>query len=150
MGTRWELEPDTAALGHLLDAVTRRLVTYVEELPTRPAFDPVARPGALADSLREPLPEEGADLEPLLDRLFGEVIPSGVNPASPGSLSPRTARPSGATSGAAPTGNSTASRSGAGRHRAGQGTHRGNHSAAGSVVRRSGFRPSASTRHRSG
>src|SRR5262245_49677552 len=65
--------------------VLRRVVAHlatIHEQPVRGDVDAVAA----CRALREPAPEQGADLAPLLDKLFSEWVPRTFNTASPGYL----------------------------------------------------------------
>ena len=62
-----------------------RIVTHIESLPRQPSAD-VAGAAELARSLIEPLPEEGAPFEALLDLLFDRAVPKSFNTAGPGYL----------------------------------------------------------------
>jgi aromatic-L-amino-acid/L-tryptophan decarboxylase len=79
------LEPGPEEMRAMLGAVADRLVHHVEALDRGRAIEPPSArdPG---DLLREPLPEDGSKLDTVLDVLFEQVIPGGVDPASPGSL----------------------------------------------------------------
>ncbi|MAG58898.1 MAG: amino acid decarboxylase [Planctomycetes bacterium] len=68
-----------------MDAVHPRLVAWLESLPDQPSH---ATDGATdrLSGFREALPERPGGLEPLLDRLFGDVIPFSFNTAGPGYL----------------------------------------------------------------
>jgi aromatic-L-amino-acid decarboxylase len=69
----------------MLDAVTERVVDHVASLDAQPVH--ATRGGKkLAALLREPMPERGAPLERLLRLLFGRVLPTSLNTASPGYL----------------------------------------------------------------
>jgi aromatic-L-amino-acid decarboxylase len=62
------LEPDSAELRAQIDAVTRFVIEHLESLPSQPASD-VEGALTLAATFREPAPEEGHPLGPLLERL---------------------------------------------------------------------------------
>ena len=66
-------------------AVLERALAHITTLGEQPACGNVQ---AEADcrALREPAPEDGAALEPLLDRLFDEWVPRSFNSAGPGYL----------------------------------------------------------------
>lgn len=83
---RSPLEPAAEELRAQLSLTTDWLVDYVESLATRPAFDETDLRG-VADLVRKPMPEDGTPLDALLPLIFERLVPSGVNPASPGSLS---------------------------------------------------------------
>ena len=67
------------------DAVLRRVIAHlatIEEQPIRGDVDAAE----LCRALREPAPEQGTTLDPLLEALFDEWIPRSYNTASPGYL----------------------------------------------------------------
>ena len=67
------------------DAVLRRVIAHlatIEEQPIRGDVDAAE----LCRALREPAPEQGTTLDPLLAALFDEWIPRSYNTASPGYL----------------------------------------------------------------
>jgi aromatic-L-amino-acid decarboxylase len=80
-----ELEPDGPEMRRLVAAAMDRIVAHVESLPRQPSVD-VEGAVERARSLREPLPEAGSDLEPLLDLLFDRAVPKSFNTAGPGYL----------------------------------------------------------------
>lgn len=80
-----ELEPGPDAMRAMLAAVTARIVGYIEALPGQAGY--VDGGPRLAERLAEPLPEEGTALAPLLDLVFDELVPTGVNTAGHGCLS---------------------------------------------------------------
>ena len=67
------------------DAVMHRLIEHLATIGEQPVRGDVDAAG-LCRTLREPPPEQGSTLEPLLDSLFGEWIPRSFNTASPGYL----------------------------------------------------------------
>jgi aromatic-L-amino-acid decarboxylase len=69
----------------MADDVVTRCVAHIAALGTQPACGDVDA-AELCRSLREPAPELGVALEPLLDRLFGEWIPRSFTAPSPGYL----------------------------------------------------------------
>jgi aromatic-L-amino-acid/L-tryptophan decarboxylase len=77
------LEPTGDEMRRMIAAATERIVAHIESLPAQRASD-LEGADALARSVAEPLPREGAPLEPLLDRLFGELVPKSLNTAGPG------------------------------------------------------------------
>ncbi len=76
-----ELSPE--AMSELLDRVKEKLIAHIATLPQQAASD-VANGEALADSLREALPQSSYPYNELLDQLFDQVIGTGFNSASPG------------------------------------------------------------------
>ena len=79
------LEYPVAEMRRMADLVVSRALAHVGSLPTQPVLGDV-RAEAFCRALREPVPEGGAVLEPLLDLLFDECIPRSFNAASPGYL----------------------------------------------------------------
>ena len=79
------LEPDGRQMRRLVDEAMTRIVRHIESLPRQPAW---ATEGAAeyARTLVEPIPEEGAPYEQLLDHLFDDCIPRSFNAAGPGYL----------------------------------------------------------------
>jgi aromatic-L-amino-acid/L-tryptophan decarboxylase len=69
----------------MADAVVERCVAHIAALDQAPACGDVDA-AELCRSLRESAPEQGAPLEPLLDRLFDEWIPRSFTAPSPGYL----------------------------------------------------------------
>jgi aromatic-L-amino-acid/L-tryptophan decarboxylase len=67
------------------DAVLRRVVTHLSTIGEQPVRGDVDA-AELCRAMREPAPEQGSALEPLLDALFDEWIPRSYNTASPGYL----------------------------------------------------------------
>jgi aromatic-L-amino-acid decarboxylase len=69
----------------MLDVVAERVIAHIASLPDQPAS--YAEDGReRARALAEPIPELGADLAPLLDRIFDEAVPLSFNTAGPGYL----------------------------------------------------------------
>ena len=69
----------------LVERAAARVIAHVETLPTQPLHR-VAGGKKLAALLEEPIPEQAVPLERALRMLFGRVIPSTFNTASPGYL----------------------------------------------------------------
>lgn len=67
------------------EAALRRVVAHLATLAEQPVRGDVDS-AALCHALREPAPEQGAALEPLLASLFDDWIPRSYNTASPGYL----------------------------------------------------------------
>lgn len=81
------LEPSAAEMRRLVAAALDRIVAHVESLGEQPAaVDDPAGGLALARRLEGPMPEEGAEVEALLDRVFEEAVPHSFNAAGPGYL----------------------------------------------------------------
>jgi aromatic-L-amino-acid decarboxylase len=83
--TSAELELSADEMRRLVRLATERIVAHVESLPRQPSAD-VEGAAELARSLSEPLPEEGAPYEGLLDLLFDRAVPKSFNTAGPGYL----------------------------------------------------------------
>jgi aromatic-L-amino-acid decarboxylase len=79
------LELSTPEMRALVEAALDRIVAHIESLPTQPVSD-TRRGFAVAESLIEPLPEEGSAVSGLLDLLFERAVPPSYNTASPGYL----------------------------------------------------------------
>jgi aromatic-L-amino-acid decarboxylase len=79
------MEPSPDEMRAMLARVSERVIEHVASLPDQPAaYHEGGREGARA--LVEGLPEEGTELDPLLDLLFGDAIPLSFNTAGPGYL----------------------------------------------------------------
>ncbi|MFG0320298.1 MAG: decarboxylase, partial [Planctomycetota bacterium JB042] len=79
------LEPDRATVARWLDAAKELVLDHLDELETAPAG---AAEGALdrLHELVEPLPEDGAELTGLLERVVRDWVPASFNTAGPGYL----------------------------------------------------------------
>ena len=80
-----DLEFTPAQMQAMGDEVLRRVVAHLATIHAQPVRGDVDA-AALCRKLREPAPEDGAELGPLLDALFEEWIPRTFNTASPGYL----------------------------------------------------------------
>ena len=69
----------------MADEVVGRCIAHIAALDRQPACGDVDA-GALCRAMREPAPEQGAALAPLLDQLFRDWIPRSFNAPSPGYL----------------------------------------------------------------
>ena len=84
----YPLEPSPEQMQAMLDKTAERVIEHIASLPSQPAAydeygdDARARVSALAESL----PQQGAELDGLLDLLFREAVPLSYNTASPGYL----------------------------------------------------------------
>jgi len=78
-----EFTPDE--MRRMGEQVLRRVVGFIASLPSQPILGDVDA-AELCRSLREPVPEEGVGLEPLLEHLFRDLIPRSFNTAAPGYL----------------------------------------------------------------
>jgi aromatic-L-amino-acid/L-tryptophan decarboxylase len=79
------LEFSAASMQAMGDAVLRRVVAHLATIGEQPVRGDVDA-AELCRAMREPAPEHGSVLEPLLDVLFDEWIPRTYNTASPGYL----------------------------------------------------------------
>jgi aromatic-L-amino-acid decarboxylase len=80
-----DLEFSPAQMQAMGDAVLRRVVAHLATIGEQPIRGDVDA-AELCRSLREPAPERGAALDPLLNSLFEEWIPRTYNTAAPGYL----------------------------------------------------------------
>ncbi len=78
-----EFAPDR--MRAMADAVLARCIDHIATLDRQPSCGDVDA-AELCRAMREPAPEHGAALEPLLDRLFREWIPRSFTSAGPGYL----------------------------------------------------------------
>jgi aromatic-L-amino-acid decarboxylase len=79
------LELSAPEMRALAEAALDRIVAHIESLPAQPVSD--TRGGfEVAQSLAEPLPEEGSPVSGLLDLFFQKAVPPTYNTASPGYL----------------------------------------------------------------
>jgi len=69
----------------MVDAVASRCIAHIESLGRQPSCGDVDA-AALCRAMREPAPERGTALEPLLDVLFRDWIPRSFTSAGPGYL----------------------------------------------------------------
>ena len=79
------LELSGAALRRLVDAAMDRIAPHLDSLPHQPAADTEGGV-AVARSLVEPLPEQPAPLDEVLELLFERAVPKSFNTAGPGYL----------------------------------------------------------------
>jgi len=84
-GEAGPLELSGAALRRLVDAAMDRIAPHLDSLPHQPAADTEGGV-AVARSLVEPLPEQPAPLDEVLDLLFERAVPKSFNTAGPGYL----------------------------------------------------------------
>ncbi len=80
-----DLELAPAVMRAMADEVVARVIDHIATLGAQPACGDV-RAEDLARSLREPAPEQPAELRTLLDPLFDEWIPRSFNAPGPGYL----------------------------------------------------------------
>jgi len=69
----------------MADEVVSRCIAHIASLPGQPSCGDVDA-AAFCRALREPAPEDGAALQPLLDLLFRDVIPRSFTAPGPGYL----------------------------------------------------------------
>ena len=83
------LEPSTDQMRAMVDKVAERVIEHIASLPHQFASYEEHNRDATAARVRalaESLPEEGTDLDELLDLVFREAVPLSYNTASPGYL----------------------------------------------------------------
>ena len=80
------MEPSAAEMQVQANQVTARCIDFIESLPHQPIRGDVDGAAALCRGLREPVPERGSALEPLLDLVFTQCVPPSFNAASGGYL----------------------------------------------------------------
>ena len=80
-----DLEFSAAEMRAMADAVVSRSVDHIVSAERQPSCGDVDA-GVLCRSLREPAPERGVALDPLLDQLFNEWIPRSFTTIGPGYL----------------------------------------------------------------
>jgi aromatic-L-amino-acid decarboxylase len=80
-----DLEFSPAQMRAMADEVVERCVAHISSLNRQPACGDVDA-AALCRSLREPAPEQPAELTPLLESLFSDWIPRSFTAPSPGYL----------------------------------------------------------------
>jgi len=78
-----DLEFTADQMRAMAEAVTSRCIDHVTSLPQQPIRGDVDAQD-LCRSLREPAPEQGSALEPLLDLIFDRCIPRSFNAPAPG------------------------------------------------------------------
>jgi aromatic-L-amino-acid decarboxylase len=69
----------------MADAVVARCIDHIVTLPRQPSCGDLDA-GALCRAMREPPPEQGTPLAPLLDLLFGDCVPRSFTASGPGYL----------------------------------------------------------------
>jgi aromatic-L-amino-acid decarboxylase len=82
--THWPLEPDPELLRQWTNACAALVLDHIASLPAQPACD-LEGASALAETFREPLPEQGCALDAILARLRPAIAKS-FNTAGPGYL----------------------------------------------------------------
>ncbi|APR84619.1 Aromatic-L-amino-acid decarboxylase [Minicystis rosea] len=79
------LELSSEEMRSMVDLAMDRIEKHIESLPRQP-MHATAGGKKIARALREPMPERGRSFDRLLRLLFGRVIPTSLNTASPGYL----------------------------------------------------------------
>jgi len=79
------LELSGEQMQQLVDAAMKRIGDFLDTLAEQPAWNDDDAVEA-ARSLNEPLPEAGKSIQPVLERLFNDVLKTGVNAAGPNYL----------------------------------------------------------------
>ena len=85
MTKAYPLDVGEAQFAEMVQIATRELVRHLATLPTQ-TLHATGGGRALARSLREPMPEQGADYETLVTNVIRRVVPRSFNTASPGYL----------------------------------------------------------------
>jgi aromatic-L-amino-acid decarboxylase len=80
-----DLEFSAGDMQTMADVVVTRCIEHIVTLPRQPSCGNVEA-HALCRAMREPAPEHGAALEPLLDHVLGECVPRSFTAAGPGYL----------------------------------------------------------------
>lgn len=80
------LDFSAAQMGAMGEDVLQRIVAHFQALPTSPSCGDLSDGAELCRSLREATPEQGSDLQALLEPLFNEWIPRSFNTPHPGYL----------------------------------------------------------------
>ena len=70
----------------MADAVVSRSIDHLARLPEQPSCGDLSDADAVSRRLREPPPEAGGALEPLLDQLFRDLVPRSFTTIGPGYL----------------------------------------------------------------
>jgi len=79
------LELSVEEMKALADEVVARAIAHIRSLPEQPACGDVDA-GELCLRMREPMPEQGTQLTPILDQLFSDWIPRSFTAPGPGYL----------------------------------------------------------------
>lgn len=80
------LELSPAVMQAMGEAVVARAVAHIASLHDQPSRGELHDVAALCRAMRETVPEQGTELEPLLGQLFDEYIPRSFNTPGPGYL----------------------------------------------------------------
>ncbi|MGD9906440.1 MAG: aspartate aminotransferase family protein [Vicinamibacterales bacterium] len=80
------LEYSAAEMRTMADEVATRAIAFIASLPDQPVRGDVEAARDLCRALREPVPEQGSPLPPLLDLVFERCLPPTFNTASGGYL----------------------------------------------------------------
>lgn len=81
-----DLDLSPAQMQAMGEAVLSRVIAHLSALHDTTSCGDFSDIEDLCGSMRESVPEQGAELQALLDPLFDEWIPRSFNPASPGYL----------------------------------------------------------------
>lgn len=81
-----DLDFSPAQMASMGEDVLRRIVAHLQALPETPSRGTLEGCAELCRSLREPTPEQGAELDALLSPLFEDWIPRSFNTPHPGYL----------------------------------------------------------------
>ncbi len=79
-----ELELPANIMKEMGNAVLERVVGHISSLETQPSGGNLTNARAVCRAMTEDIPEQGGELEPLLDSLFDEWIPRSYTTVSPG------------------------------------------------------------------
>src|SRR5512141_3387799 len=80
-----DLELTQAEMHHMIDAAADRAIAHIGSLGEQPASGDV-HAEALARALREPVPDQPADVDELIEGYFGEWLPRSFTAPGPGYL----------------------------------------------------------------
>ena len=81
-----DLDLSPAQMQAMGEAVVARAVGHLAALRDQPSRGDLTDIAALCRALREPVPEQGTALDPLLDQLFDELIPRSFTTPGPGRM----------------------------------------------------------------
>jgi len=81
-----DLDLSPAQMQAMGEAVVARAVDHLASLRDQPSRGDLTDIAALCRALREPVPEQGTALDPLLDQLFDDLIPRSFTTPGPGYL----------------------------------------------------------------
>lgn len=81
----YPLEPTAKEMRDWINAVAEKIIPFVESLPDQPVTNGLTI-DPLLNKLREPLPNGGSELKDLLEFIFKDLLPVGINIPSAGDL----------------------------------------------------------------